>query len=78
MSKGPVVLLLIGRPFFDFNQTAIVPFNFLQDLLCLRFLFAVRALMGKSRSFDVLGSCGLTIPLIMNQTAKVGITATHV
>jgi hypothetical protein len=36
MSKWAVILLLVHRSFFDFNQTTIVPFNFLQHLLCVR------------------------------------------
>jgi hypothetical protein len=54
MSKGTVMLLLVHRPFFDFNQTMVGPFDFLQYLRCVWISFALCALMRKIRSFDVL------------------------
>jgi hypothetical protein len=54
MSKWAVILLLVDRPSFDFKQTTIAPFDFLQYLLWLRFAFALRASARKIRSFDVL------------------------
>jgi len=54
MSKWAVILLLLDRPSFDFNQTTIATLDFLQYLLCLRFSFAVCALTREIRSFDVL------------------------
>src|SRR6266513_2089130 len=41
MSKWTVILLLVHRPFFKFNQTMVGPFYFLQYLLCMRISFAV-------------------------------------
>src|SRR5262249_31397785 len=54
MSKRTVILLLVHRPFFDFNQTMVGQFDFLQYLLCVWISFALSALMRKIRSFDVL------------------------
>jgi hypothetical protein len=54
MRKWAVILLLIDRPFFDFNQTTIAPLDFLQYLLCLRFSLASCAFTRNIRSFDVL------------------------
>jgi hypothetical protein len=52
MSKWAVILLLL--PLFDFNQTMVGPFDFLQYLLCVWILFALCALMRTICSFDVL------------------------
>jgi hypothetical protein len=54
MRKGTVILLLVHRPFFDFNQTMVGPFDFLKYLLCVWISFALCALTRKIRSFDVL------------------------
>ena len=54
MRKWAVILLLIDRPFFDFNQTMVEPFDFLQYLLCVWIAFALSALTRKICSFDVL------------------------
>jgi hypothetical protein len=54
MSKWAVILLLVHRPFFDFNQTMVGPFDFLQYFLCVWISFALCALALKNRSFDVL------------------------
>jgi hypothetical protein len=54
MSKWTVILLLVHRPFFKFNQTMVGPFDFLQYLLCMRISFAVCALTRTIRSSDVL------------------------
>jgi hypothetical protein len=54
MSKWTVILLLVHHPRFDFNQTIVGPFDFLQYLLCVGTSFAVCALTRKLRSFDVL------------------------
>jgi len=54
MSKWAVILLLVHRPFFDFNQTMVGPFDFLQYLLCVGTSFALCAVTRKFRSFDVL------------------------
>jgi hypothetical protein len=48
------VLLLVHRPLFDFNQTIVRPFDFLQYLLYVGILFAICALTRTIRSFDVL------------------------
>jgi len=53
MSKWAVIWLLILRPLFDFSQTIVGPFDFLQYLLCVRILFALGALLRKFPSFDV-------------------------
>jgi hypothetical protein len=54
MSKWAIILLLVHRLLFDFNQTIVGPFNFLQYLLYAWISFALCALMRKIRSFDVL------------------------
>jgi hypothetical protein len=54
MGKWTVILLLIHRPSFDFKQTMVGPFDFLQDLLCVWISFALCASTRKIRSFDVL------------------------
>jgi hypothetical protein len=54
MSKWTVILLLVHRPFFDFNQTMVGPFDFLKYLPCVWISFALCALTRKIRSFDVL------------------------
>jgi hypothetical protein len=54
MSKWAVMWLLVPDPLFDFNQTIVGPFDFLQYLLCVWILFAMCALLRKFRSFDVL------------------------
>ena len=48
------MLLLVHRPFFDFNQTMVGPFDFMQYLCCVWISFALCALTRKVRSFDVL------------------------
>ena len=48
------MLLLVRRPFFDFDQTMVGPFDFLKYLLCVWISFALCALTRKIRSFDVL------------------------
>jgi hypothetical protein len=53
MSKWAVILLLVHRPFFDFNQAMVGPFDFLQYLLCVWISFALCAVTRKFRSFDV-------------------------
>jgi hypothetical protein len=54
MSKWAIILLLVYRPFFDFNQPMVGPFDFLQYLLCVWVSFALCAVTRKFRSFDVL------------------------
>jgi hypothetical protein len=54
MGKWPVIELLVLHPLFDFNQTIVGSFDFLQYLLCVRILFDMCALLRKFRSFDVL------------------------
>src|SRR5262249_2101331 len=54
MSKWAVIWLLVHHPLFDFNQTIVGPFDFLQYLLCVWVSFAVCALTRTIRSFDVL------------------------
>ena len=43
MSKWTVILLLVHHPLFDFNQTMVGPFDFMQYLLCLWVWFALCA-----------------------------------
>jgi hypothetical protein len=54
MSKWTVILLLVHHPLFDFNQTIVGPFDFLQYLLCVWISFVLCAVTRKFRSFDVL------------------------
>jgi hypothetical protein len=54
MSKWPVIGLLVHRPLFDFSQTIVGAFDFLQYLLCVWILFSMCALLRKFRSFHVL------------------------
>jgi hypothetical protein len=54
MSKWAVIWLLFHRPLFDFSQTIVGPFDFLQYLFCVWILFSMCALLRKFRSFDVL------------------------
>jgi len=54
MSKWTVILLLVQHPLFEFNQTIVGPFDFLEYLLCVWVSFAVCALTRKTRSLDVL------------------------
>jgi hypothetical protein len=54
MSKWAIILLLVHRPFFDFNQPMIGSFDFPQYLPCVWISFALCALTRKVRSFDVL------------------------
>jgi hypothetical protein len=54
MSKRAIILLQVHHPLFDFNQTIVGPFDFLQYLLCVWISFALCAVTRKFRSFDVL------------------------
>jgi hypothetical protein len=54
MSKWTIIFLLVCRPFFEFNQTMVGPFDFLQYLLCVWVSFALCAVTRKFRSLDVL------------------------
>jgi hypothetical protein len=54
MGKWAVMWLPVPHPLFDFNQTIVGSFDFLQYLLCVWILFAMCALLRKFRSFDVL------------------------
>jgi hypothetical protein len=54
MSHWTIILLLVHHPLFEFYQTIVGPFDFVQYLLCLSVSFAVCALTRTFRSFDVL------------------------
>ena len=47
MSKRAIILLLVHHPHFDFNQTIVGPFDFLQYLLCVWISFALCAVTRK-------------------------------
>ena len=46
--------MLVHHPLFEFDQTIVGPFDFMQYLLCLSVSFAVCALTRTFRSFDAL------------------------
>src|SRR6266480_2282235 len=54
MSHWTIILLLVHHPLFDFDQTIVGPFDFVQYLLCLSVSCAVCAVTCTFRSFDVL------------------------
>jgi hypothetical protein len=54
MGKWAVMWLPVPHPLFDFNQTIVGSFDFLQYLLCIWILFALCALLRKLHSFNVL------------------------
>jgi hypothetical protein len=54
MDKWAGTWFLVFHPLFDFKQTMVGPFNFLQYLLCVWIFFAMCASLRTFRSFDVL------------------------
>src|SRR5262245_13222733 len=54
MSNWTIILLLVHHPLFDFDQTIVGPFDFVQYLLCLSVSFAHCAVTRTFGSFDVL------------------------